>query len=85
VGFLTTNPTKLSFYFSDFSTIFYTIYKNQQRHFTISVTNLQAGPRKEILLCNVVLGGGQRRSDGNSGRGSLDSGRGRVGEWPMGY
>jgi hypothetical protein len=58
VGFFTTNPTKLSSHFSDFTTIFYAIYKNQQRHFTISVTNLQAGPRKEFLLCNVILGAG---------------------------
>jgi hypothetical protein len=33
VGFFTTNPTKLGLQSSDFSTIFYTIYKNQQRHF----------------------------------------------------
>jgi hypothetical protein len=46
---------KNKFVFFWFSAIFYAIYKNQQRHFTISVTNLQAGPRKEFLLCNVVL------------------------------
>jgi hypothetical protein len=39
VGLFTTNPTKLSLQFSDFSTIFYTIYKKQQKHFTISVAN----------------------------------------------
>jgi hypothetical protein len=58
IGFFTTNPEKLGLHFSEFFKIFYAIYKNQQRHFTISVTNLQAGPRKEFLLCNVVLGAG---------------------------
>jgi hypothetical protein len=46
---------------------------------------LQGGPRKEVFLCNVAPGRGQRRSGGNSGRGSPDSGRGRVGEWPRDY
>jgi hypothetical protein len=55
VGYFTTNPTKLVLRFSDFSTIFYAIYKNQQNGFNIWVTNLQEGPRKEVLLCNVVL------------------------------
>jgi hypothetical protein len=44
VGYLTTNPTKLILHFSDFSMIFYAIYNNQQKHFTISVTLLQSGP-----------------------------------------
>jgi hypothetical protein len=44
VGFFTTNPTKLGLHFSDFSTIFCAIYKNQQQHFTISVTLSQSGP-----------------------------------------
>jgi hypothetical protein len=35
VGFFTTNPTKLSLHFSDFSTILYGFYKNQLRGFTI--------------------------------------------------
>jgi hypothetical protein len=58
VGFFTTNPTKLSLQFYDFSLIFYAIYNNQQQHFTISVTLLQEGPRKEDFLCNVALGVG---------------------------
>jgi hypothetical protein len=35
VGFFTNNPTKLGLYFSEFSTIFYGIYKNQQNTCTI--------------------------------------------------
>jgi hypothetical protein len=34
--------------------MFYTIYKNQGNHFTIGVTLLQGGPRKDPWLCNVV-------------------------------
>jgi hypothetical protein len=48
------NPTKLVLHFSDFSVIFYAIYKNQQTHFTISVALLQGGPRKDPEFCNVV-------------------------------
>jgi hypothetical protein len=33
VGFFTPNPTKLGLKFSNFSTIFYGFYKNQQQHF----------------------------------------------------
>jgi hypothetical protein len=50
------NPTKLVMHFSDFSTIFYAIYKKQLNHFTIGVNLLQGGPRKESVFCNVVLG-----------------------------
>jgi hypothetical protein len=46
VGYFSTNPTKLVLLFSDFSTIFYAIYKKQESHFTIGVTLLQGGPRK---------------------------------------
>jgi hypothetical protein len=35
VGYFTTNPTKLVSHFSDFSMIFYVIYKNQPNHNTI--------------------------------------------------
>jgi hypothetical protein len=42
-------------HFSDFSTICYAIYKNQETHFTISVALLQQGPWKELFLCNVAL------------------------------
>jgi hypothetical protein len=43
-------------HFSDFSTIFYAIYKNQGNHFTIGVTLLKGRPRKESFSCNVVPG-----------------------------
>jgi hypothetical protein len=33
VGFFTKNPTNLVLQFSEFFTIFYAIYKNQQKHF----------------------------------------------------
>jgi hypothetical protein len=35
---------KIGFTFSDFSVIFYTIYNNQPKGFTIGVTLLQLGP-----------------------------------------
>jgi hypothetical protein len=38
VGVFTTNPTKLGLHFSDFSMIFYGIYKIQQITNTIEVT-----------------------------------------------
>jgi hypothetical protein len=56
VGYFTTNPTKLVLHFSDFSVIFYAIYKNQQTHFTILVALLQGGPRKDLGFCNVAPG-----------------------------
>jgi hypothetical protein len=41
VGYFTTNPNKLVLHFSDFSVIFYVIYKNQEITFTIGVHLLQ--------------------------------------------
>jgi hypothetical protein len=38
------NPTKLVLHFSNFSMIFYTIYKKQPKGFTIGVNLLQLGP-----------------------------------------
>jgi hypothetical protein len=52
------NPKKLVLRFSDFSVIFYTIYKKQGTHFTISVALLQQGPWKELWPCNVAPGRG---------------------------
>jgi hypothetical protein len=43
-GIFNHEPKKLILHFSDFSMIFYAIYNNQQKHFTISVTLLQSGP-----------------------------------------
>jgi hypothetical protein len=81
VGYITTNPKKLVLHFSDFSVIFYAIYKNQEITFTISVALLQQGPWKEIFLCNVVLGAAGRRGLAKFRRGSLRFGRGRGGGW----
>jgi hypothetical protein len=56
VGYFTTNPKKLVSNFSDFSTMFYAIYKKQGNHFTIGVTLLLGSPRKESFFCNVAPG-----------------------------
>jgi hypothetical protein len=40
VGRYTTNPTKFSLHFSEFSTIFYAFYKFQQIGYTIEVAVL---------------------------------------------
>jgi hypothetical protein len=52
------NLTKLALHFSDFSVIFYAIYKNQEIANTIGVTLLKEGPWKELGVCNVAPGGG---------------------------
>jgi hypothetical protein len=44
VVFTTVNPTKLVLYFSEFYTIFYTFYKNQQNCNTIEDVVLRLGP-----------------------------------------
>jgi hypothetical protein len=71
---------KIGFAFSDFSTIFYAIYKKQQNHFTIGVTLLQGGPRKEVWLCNVAPGvpgsGGPAKFRPTAGRGRPGTGGG---------
>jgi hypothetical protein len=38
------NPKKMALHFSDFSVIFYAIYKKQQNYYTIGVTLSQLGP-----------------------------------------
>jgi hypothetical protein len=48
------NPTKSVLHFSDFSVIFYSIYKNLEIPSTIGIHLLQGSPRKVSLLCNVV-------------------------------
>jgi hypothetical protein len=50
VRFFTTNPTKLSLHLSDVSTILYTIYKKQQKHFTIEVSDFYQGPWTLLLV-----------------------------------
>jgi hypothetical protein len=64
--------------FSEFSVIFYAIYKLQQFGFTFGVTFLQFGPWKELEARNVVLGAAGRRGLANSGEagGALARGRG---------
>jgi hypothetical protein len=58
----------LVLHFSDFSTIFYSIYKKQAIHFTIGVTLLQGGPRKDLWFRNVARG---RRRCSQSGKGGV--------------
>jgi hypothetical protein len=53
--------TKLVLNFSDFSVIFYAIYKKQEMANTIGVTLLQERPWKELCVRNVVLGAAGRR------------------------
>jgi hypothetical protein len=48
------DPTKLVSQFSEFSVIFYTIYKNQQTALTIGVTLLRLKPWKDVDVRNVV-------------------------------
>jgi hypothetical protein len=58
VGYFTTNPTKLVLHFSDFSVIFYAIYKNQEITFTIGVHLFAAGTleRSFVLQCGPGRG-----------------------------
>jgi hypothetical protein len=51
------NTTKLVLHFSDFSVIFYAIYKKQEINLTIEVHLLQQGPWKDFGFRNVVPGG----------------------------
>jgi hypothetical protein len=75
------DPTKLVSHFSEFSVIFYTIYKVQQFGSTIGVYLLRKGPWKEFEARNVVLGAAGRRGLANSGEagGAPDRGRGGGG------
>jgi hypothetical protein len=50
----TTNLTKLVSFFSEFSVIFYTIYKVQQFALTVGVTFSRKGPWKEMQVRNWV-------------------------------
>jgi hypothetical protein len=79
VGYFTTNPKTLVLQFSDFSTIFYAIYKKQPKHFTIGVTTLQEGPRKDFFPHNVAPGRPTGAAPVKFRPGSPEFGRGRVG------
>jgi hypothetical protein len=58
VVYITTDPTKFVSQFSEFSVMFYTIYKNQQFPLTIEVYLLRKGPWKDWDACNVAPRGG---------------------------
>jgi hypothetical protein len=74
------NPTKLVLHFSDFSMIFYAIYKNQKITFTIGVHLFQGGPWKDLCVCNVAPGGAAGACWAQFRRGSPEIGRGTAGE-----
>jgi hypothetical protein len=74
------DPTKLVFHFSEFYTIFYTIYKKQPKHFYYLSYQLQGGPRKELLFCNVVPGAAGQRGSPELSHSGGGFGRGMGGE-----
>jgi hypothetical protein len=73
------DTTKFVSHFSDFSVIFYTIYKNQQTTLTIGVTVLQLRPWKDLNVRNVVPMAADRRGFCNSGEAGGVLARGRGG------
>jgi hypothetical protein len=73
------DPTKWVSHFSDFSVIFYAIYKKQGNGNTIGVTLLREGPWKEFWVCNVALGAAGRRGLLDSGELAAGLCRGRAG------
>jgi hypothetical protein len=50
--FSTKTPRKLVLHFSEFSTIFYAIYKFLQKGYTIEDVSLRLGPWKDSGPCN---------------------------------
>jgi hypothetical protein len=70
------DPTKLVSHFSEFSVIFYAIYKVQQSAYTIGVTFFQLGPWKDLKVRNVVPPAAGRRGLADSGEAG---GLGRAG------
>jgi hypothetical protein len=88
VVLFTSNPTKLSLHFSDFSTIFYAFYKFQQMEYTIEDVTLRRGPQNSGGS-GGALGRVKVRSQAQAHLGSvggLGSGRGVAGvgarRWP---
>jgi hypothetical protein len=72
----------LALHFSEFSVIFYAIYKISQLTFPIGDALLQLGPWQELLLRNVAPGRGWPARLPNSGEGSM----GRYGlVWALGW
>jgi hypothetical protein len=55
VGYFTKNPKKLVLHFSDFSVIFYTIYKNQSKLKYYLRTTLQLGPQSFLGFTTIPL------------------------------
>jgi hypothetical protein len=78
VVFSTTNPTKLSLNFSEFSTIFYAFYKFLQIGYTIEDVTLRLGPSKNLGPCNWVPRPTGRRARRKSGGSGGAPGRGNV-------
>jgi hypothetical protein len=72
---------KIVAHVSEFSVIFYAIYKNQQSAYTIGVTFLQFGPWKDLKVRNVVPPAAGRRglADSAEAGAALDRGRGGGG------
>jgi hypothetical protein len=66
-------------HFSEFSVIFYAIYKVQQFAYTIGVTFLQLGPWKELQVRNVTPMAAGRHGLANSGEAGGSRARGRGG------
>jgi hypothetical protein len=78
-------PKKIGFAFFCF---FYDFLRNLQESATSTLLfelPIVGRPSKRTFSLQCGPWDGQRRSGGDSGRGSPDSGRGRVGEWPRGY
>jgi hypothetical protein len=79
------NPKKMVLHFSDFSVIFYAIYKNQEITFTIGVHLLQQGPWKEMFLCNVAPGRPGSGGPAKFRRAAAGLGQGRAWGGPRGH
>jgi hypothetical protein len=79
VGFFTTNPTKLVLHCSDFATMFYAIYKNQQKHLYYFSYNFAVRPlRRNTLLQCGPRGRGRRGPGQIPARAGIRDGRGRA-------
>jgi hypothetical protein len=72
--------TKLGLHFSDFSVIFYEIYKKQPKHFYYLSFQLQGGPQKELQFRNVVPGRTGRHGSPELSHSGGGFGRGVGGE-----
>jgi hypothetical protein len=75
--YFTTNPTKLVLHFSDFSMIFYAIYKKQESHFYYLSYSFAVRPSERSLVLQCGPWGRPARLRPNSGRGRR---RGRSGK-----